>query len=78
MGLPLFSQVSNNYVLRVSDGEVQEKMFYEVIRSLDPSSIISISGQHVKVRLNAAIDVSELLSELRANSAKQWIRYSTI
>ena len=69
MGLPLFSQVSNNYVLRVSDGEVQEKMVYEVIRSLDPSSIISISGQHVKVRVNASIDVSELLSELRTNSA---------
>ncbi len=44
-------------------------MFHEVIRSLDRFLHYFESSDSTKVRLNAAIDVSELLSELRANSA---------
>ena len=73
LGLPLFGQTSNTYVLQATDGEIHEKLLLEVVRSLDPSSLISISDQHVKVRLNAAIPVTELISDLGTNGAGVYV-----
>ncbi|HQV50639.1 MAG: hypothetical protein IPI00_00650 [Flavobacteriales bacterium] len=67
VGLPLYGQVSNTYVLQATDGEIHEKMVYEVVRSLDPEALVSISGQHLKVRLDASIEVAELISDLGTN-----------
>lgn len=68
-----FGQASSTYVLRVTSGEVQEKMVYEVVRSLDPSSVISCSEGIVKVRLNNAITLSELIAELGSQGAGSYL-----